>query len=938
MPSKRSAKGPTGPRRAWIPCDVNRKEIPVGTEHLCVSRTRCQKKHPNRRAVPRGQPLFRGEYSLAVQPACQCEPAGTMQYRFSTTISEAAPSTNEQTMVFSDASQAYSYAVDSTPDPTFNVGNYGNSDLGEFLSRPVRILSKSWGLNGNLNETFDPWTLFFTNPAVLNRLQNYALLRCKLKLKVVINATKFHYGRAILSYDPWSGYDQVSPVFIGSQDEIMFYSQRPHVYINPTNSEGGELVLPFFHLENWIDVTSAEAFSEMGFAKLTSFDVLKHASAGSSDVTVTIFAWAEDVELCVPTASAAMQALAAPREVFPQSKKSKRTSTSDEYSGTGAISGPASAIAAAAGELEKIPIIKPFAMATRIAVGAVAGVAKIFGFSRPAVLDTTQYYKPRFASNLAATDQPETVEKLTIDSKQEITVDPRTVGLAGQDELMLDYITSKETYLTSFAWLPTYPIDRLMFTSHVAPMLELQKSSGAGGDLFYPTALSFATWPFLNWSGSIIFRFQVVCSGFHQGRLRVSYNPVGNGQNTATAFNTVYNRIVDISDEDDFELEVAWADWAPYKRTNWNKQDVHWLAGQGGQAIVSNPLFDNGLITVRVLNELTAPSDTADINVNVFVRAGDDFELINPTEVNLLNASYLPELLGLRSDQTVEAREALPQSADDDATNILEASDPSPEGIGSTPMFGAANPSMADQKKQVFFGETIKSFRTLLRRYNHYRAWPIIVSTPVPATLPLYGVAYVNTPAMSKTKGYDISGLDQTAGAPFNYVNLTLLQYLMPAYAGWRGSLRSKWREISRRGSHLDIVRGYIETGDLPNTTGFYTYNGAGTASQIAFSGILGRSCMTGSVMTPTENQPYMEVEYPFQTGKRFAFARNVRDKLSTRDETRQVCNRVEVKFEKDEDNIDIILDEYQSVGEDFSLFFFVNAPPRHEYAVPSHA
>jgi hypothetical protein len=860
-----------------------------------------------------------------------------MQYRFATNISEVAPSSEEQIMSFQDASTAYNYEVVSRPDPTFNSGDYGNADLGEFLSRPIRIGTYQWALNANFNQVFNPWSLYFSDPAVIARINNYALLRCKMRIKVVINATKFHYGRALLSYDPWPQQDQVSPIYIGSQDEIVLYSQRPHAYINPTNSEGCEMLLPFFHLENWLDVTDANSFAEMGECRLSSFNTLRHASAGTSDVTVSIFAWAEDVKLRVPTATPALQ----PLEAFAQAAKSKRNrgkksryNTShqsinnvDEYSGDGIISGPATAVAEVAGALEAVPVLAPFAMATRLAATAVSGVAKIFGFSRPVILDKVGYFKPKFASSLAATDLDETVSKLTIDSKQEITVDPRTVGLEAQDELLLDYLTSKETYLTQFTWKPTHAVDRLLFTSQVAPMLEYAKLIDETEALYYPTALSFATWPFRNWAGSIIFRFQVICSGFHQGRLRVSYNPTGKAQDTAGAFNTVYNRIIDINSEDDFELEVAWADNAPYKLTNWSKFGTHYDVSTTGQSIESEPLYDNGVITVRVLTELTAPDKDADITVNVFVRAGEDFELINPTGGNLEFVSYTAPV--------APALEAKAQSADD-SVNVIDASDPTPTGIGATPLFGQPDCDIMQMKKQVFFGETIKSFRTLLRRYNHYRSWPIL--DPEPPALGSLVRATLSLPAKPYTRGFNVNGLDEASTSDkYNYVQMTLLQYLMPAYAAWRGSMRSKFRETTSFGRHIEASRGYSDTFHQPlaGTTTFTQLNNNYSTSTIASTGVDSPSLMSGAVIHPTFNQPILEVEFPFQTGKRFAFARNVISTTSARDETSFVSNPISLTYEMTDILQGAILDEYQSVGEDFSMFFFVNAPPRWEYANP---
>lgn len=477
------------------------KRQPAAVDHYMCHRTRHQKKLCSSRTVFSKQPLFSGGYppnrttcALAMNQAVHT------QYRFATNTTSQVARTHdsEQNMSFVDGTPSGLTTIASAMDPTASIGNYGNSDLAQFMARPVRIHAFDWSIGGSIDTELDPWTLFFSNPAVKARLNNYALMRCKLRVKILLNSTPFHYGLVQMSYNPWEGYDGTSD---GARS-LTIVSQRPKVFMNPSTNEGGEMVLPFFHLENYIDVTTDIGFSEMGRLHINSYDVLRHANAGTGDISMTVMAWAEDFELCVPTVSSAMI-----------------VSQSGEYSGNGVISTPATAVANAAGLLKSIPGIAPFAMATELGASAIAGIAKIFGFSRPAILEKTLFYKPKFCSSLAATDMPETVSKLTVDSKQEITIDPRTVGLSDIDELSILSIAKRESYLTNFEWSPTHGVDRLLFTSQVAPMLEVKVAANS----FDPTALSFATWPFKYWSGSIKFRFKFVVSGFHHGRVRISY-------------------------------------------------------------------------------------------------------------------------------------------------------------------------------------------------------------------------------------------------------------------------------------------------------------------------------------------------------------------------------------------------------------------------------
>lgn len=755
----------------------------------------------------------------------------------------------------------------------------------------------------------------------------------------MVNATQFHYGRAIMSYNPWPNYNAVTTPIIGTQSSIISYSQRPKIFIDPATSQGGSLLLPFFHVDNWIDIPSEDAFSELGRVQLTSFSPLRHAAAGTDDVSLSVFVRAIEVELCVPTAI---------NHVFPgvdfraQSGKKKKTrkryNTShqnvdnrDEYSGEGAISGPASAIANVAGALEKVPFLAPFAFATRIGASAVSGIAKIFGFSRPPILDTPIYVKQAFFSSLATCDTPETVAKLTVDSKQELTVDPRTTGLSGEDELSLSYITGKETFLTDFGWAPTSSQGALLFSAQVAPMLEDQHNSG----YYLPTALSFATWPFRNWSGTLIFRFQIVASAFHRGRLQFFYEPSGGSQDTFKAYNTTYNTIIDIGVEDDFELEVAWAADSPYKMTGWSKPGIHFKSNSND--VASDPLFDNGVICCRVLNNLVAPSADADVRINVFVRAGDDFQLCNPTADNIKNFSYynptaVPAALGKEVQMKAQMGDAAPASQAV-APAVMDVTENHPEKAPVVKLVGEADIGLSQQKNQIFFGESIATFRTLLRRYSHSKSHGVDRSV-----VSWTGVEKwtLHSPSKPYQPGSMPGGPDKTfLGSDYNYGTFTLLNYLMPAYGGWRGSMRSKFNFTGYNPSSVIVNRGYNTDGVTP--AGFIVSELVDTTtsnSAVAYNGRR-QSTFTGATLMPGENMSSMEVEYPFMTGKRFAFARTL-SVSALRDHSAYVDNELIIYKPTDAEGPNLeSVEEYVSVGEDFNLFFFLNAPPVYTVTDP---
>ena len=801
----------------------------------------------------------------------------------------------------------------SSPDVTFNQGHHQGASLANFLSRPLKINTTSWVVGANLDVVLNPWTLFFTNTAVAKRIDNYNLLRCKLMCKIVINGTPFHYGRALMSYQPWQTYNLLDPTVL-SDYAMVGRSQRPHVFIDPSQSTGGCLCLPFFHLDNWIHVTDATAFSEMGEIRINSFDILRHANDGTESIDISLFVWAEDVELAGPTELLSAQGL---------------VTKDDEYSANqGRISKPASNIAewasVAAGWLAPIaPELAPFAMATSIAADAVAGIARLFGWSRPPILTQPMYMKRQVYGDLAVCDAPETLAKLTVDSKQELTIDPRTVGLSNDDEMKIQSFTAHESYVGQFLWTSVNNSEDLLQVIDVSPMGGL-----TDGAAFYYSPLAFASLPFHYWSGSLIFRFQVVASNFHRGRLRIVHDP--NSSNIAglsDTVNTNYNRIIDLSEERDFEIQISWAQACAYRLIA--SSGVYDIARKQSTVMAANNIFTNGALYVIVLNELNAPSDLADVKVNMFIRAGPDFELARPSNFNLDTISYFPPVVAeAQGGEEPLEPQGLETAIDDPLPNQPAENEPN-SGVAKESI-GEVDLGMSALKAKVFFGERYYSFRTLLKRYNFYvlRKYD---QTSVSSTMGATEFIYPDYPL---ARGAATAGVHLQGGVtPFNYVGGCLISYLGPAFVARRGGIRYKYQKIGT---------GYISTiannyGSAYSRSNFPIVGNTTSISSSARNALLatGSSLFEGAHSVDATVNPGLEVELPFYSPKRFAFTRDPNQYVNgkVRDETENFGHRV-VTYNDESTSISsrTSLASYVSVAEDFQFFFFLNVPPIYYY------
>lgn len=835
-----------------------------------------------------------------------------------------------QNVHFVDGDTAWSYDIGASPDSTFDMVNFTDAQLSNFLSRPVKIQQYSWTPGASLFQSFNPWTNFFSDTDVLEKINRYRNLRCNLRLKVLINGNSFYYGRLILDYNPYTLNDNITRNRAFFIQDIVQSSQKPHILLDPTTSQGGELCLPYIWPENYLNITTASWEDDMGYCTLRDFDVLHHANGGTDPITITIFAWAENLRLVVPTNTQAQAGrvhnVPLDEYGFPvpyeeqaggRGRKSRSNIDSDhEFSSNGLISKPASALSKFASSLTMVPIISPYAKATSLIAGAIGNVAKIFGYSRPQVLHDTISYVPRFMGNLCNTDAPEPLIKLSVDSKNELTIDTRVMGLSGADELTIHSIASRMSFWRQFDWPEAAVTDTLLTSIKVLPSYVRTLSASPVLE-FHPTAIAFAASPFDCWQGSIKFRFNVICSEYHRGRLRLVYNPSTLSAG-AISFNRVYSTIIDIAEERDFEYEVKWADvraWAPVLPIgSVTEADLY----DDVNPVVSGAGTDNGSLSVYVVNELATPSTTAaDVKIQVWVGAGDDFALSVPTQANMQDLSVyqeqsevVPDIMASTADQSNAPTE--------------------PSGI---PDFGSSS-IPDDNQYLVYQGERIVSFRDLLRRYQYYYSyWPAAIGTST-----LNRIVKIRKSVFPYYRGWDPNGTDLgldsvLANSPYTFSSMTLLNYLTPAFACRRGSLRHKvlYTNISiPTDNSLAVTRTGV--GGATNSNTFYSVNNSVIGDRRSAVANSPRADLSGTVVTPTRVNPCLEYETPFYTyGQRFVPARQITftsGVIPTEELSLDIpANTASTSYR---------LDCYISTGEDFQLGMFTGAPILFAYADPT--
>ncbi len=811
---------------------------------------------------------------------------------------KGASEATQQTTDFIDEAVGMTVDMPEAVDMLSEFDKQISADLAEFLSRPVKIDSFTW-LESDaadlLKRTINPWQLYFSDARIKNKLNNFAFLRCNLKIKILVNASPFYYGCMGAAYQPLPTLTPSTIITGTGQQVLMPLSQRPIVYLYPQHSQGGEMILPFFLHKNWIDINENDDFTDMGKLDFYTFTDLQSANGVTGQgVTVQVFAWAEDVCLSGATVGLALQ-----------------SQPIDEY-GKGPISAPATTIANIAARLRSAPVIGKFATATEIGVRAVASIASLFGYTNVPVIEDIKPLKPCAFPSLASAEISFPNEKLTLDPKNELSIDPTIVGAPEGDPLSVASIVKRESFLVRVNWDTTQAADTILFSSRVNPWMFRQTGDTANSISDF-TPLALCAQLFDSWRGDIVFRFKIVASPYHKGRILVAFDPRGDTtDNLVTSSNVtsaVYTQIIDLGETNDVSIRVPYVQALAFLRTNPNflVSSIPYQTSTSPTWNV-NKTLDNGFIIARVLTALTAPVAAAPVRILVYVSGTDTTEFANPRRVGQTVSQWQVQSQEVAVEEQTEVTLGVPGSI--------------------------THP----YQYRVNFGEVISSLRVLLHRANYVytQAHPDIVTTAVTRI----------TSTFSKVppyRGYDVNGI-HTANkligvltAPYNFVQTTPIQWILPCFVGYRGS--TVWTFNPNSSYDLGSVNvtrqpavafqwqdTYSADVPLANKSGYAAYFSNNKQATAAGTALTNQSTQAGlSVLCPNYNQ------YRFNSTRVLNSTLGATSSRSA-DGTAIETFYMEINTAATLSSAvltpkTVLIDKYWHAGPDFQVLFFLNVP-----------
>jgi hypothetical protein len=794
-------------------------------------------------------------------------------------------------LYYSDSNTGTNLDFNPIRDSSFYDGYKPSVELSNFFSRPLTIANIPWTISAPLDIVLQPWFLYFNDDRVKAKLQNFAYLSCNMKIKIMVNASPFYYALGIAAYQPKKNFNGCR-IYSATTNRLAKYvsiSQRPHVYLYPQCCQGGQMTLPYINQRNWLRVKYDDDFKNMGELSLNEIVQLSNANdLSGTNVNITILAWAEDVRLCGLTSALTLQA--------------------DEYEGP--ISGPASAVARAAKSLSSIPIIGRYATATSIGANAVATIARLFGFTNVPNLESQHPMRNDPFFNVSSCDLSAPVDKLTIDPKNELTIDPRVIGLDPKDELVISSIACRESFLTSFMWSQEDVHDDIVFNLRVSPSL-FNTSVESGQTQYYLTPMHMIAEMFQYWRGDIIVRFRVIASRFHKGRLRISWDPAAQIHSNPDTTNIVFTEIVDISQKQDFEIRIPYQQATAYART-----DTSPVTGfnDGSSYVSITDSITNGNLTVRVYNQLTGLLETGVIHVAVSVRGAENLEFACPRDISREWTPFVPQSEELSY----------------------------PDHCANTTVIKA--PSSDQHTHLVYMGEVVKSLRPLLRR----TCYVYTACTADTADASKFSVQKFMLPRKLPSYGYDTSGMSTTTSAfaptgsyNVNFVHNIPLTWVGSCFVGSRGSLLYRINaNRTIQSSNVTISRNKVpHTSISPVVTLSTSGDTANQRRYLQWKAL--DSGAAGIVLQNTVTQNGINFLLPMYSYFRMVTTDPYRVFSSGADSDDTSDDSMTIEITSSPASQDYNVDKYTNIeiyaaaGTDYSLFFFLNVPTLWRVILP---
>lgn len=476
------------------------------------------------------------------------------------------------------------------------------------LCKPVMLQQVTWDTSdasGDLITSFEfPEVLKTVDSLMTRTLSMYAYFKMSPIFRFQLNATQFHQGQLICSFDPFAqATDNYNPAILDVRPQytIPYATGLPNVKIMASESSPVELRVPFIHPKSYLTTNSRETFDLLGKIRVSVINQLKAATGASTSLTLTIWVYAEDATVHLPIYyhDLDIPALDITTPLFPTSFSSAASS------GFGMLGNA---------------LTGNFGQAFKAGKGLIDSV-KSLSFDYPAQpVSTPITLNPN--ENLAITKGVSRSQRLAVDPMSGHVDDVIFSPMSADMDLLK--IARTPMLFRQLTWDTTSDPGTKLYTLQVTPNIFRFPT------LNQPTYLSYIANAFTYWRGGITIDLEFVATHYHSGKLLVGFVP---NQYTGTAsYNEIAQSnpsiIVDLQQTSSVSFNIPFISSTPLKTVcpYYDPEPAYYPE----ESII-------GYVYVFVQNKLANAANVANsVDINMYARGADDFEVLVPNYVSTL--------------------------------------------------------------------------------------------------------------------------------------------------------------------------------------------------------------------------------------------------------------------------------------------------------------
>lgn len=584
------------------------------------------------------------------------------------------------------------------------------------LMKPVILKQYAWSSSDSVGSVIGqfefPSILSSVDSLMSRTLSMYAYFRMSPVFRIQLNATQFHAGQLIVSFDPFSQcLDSIPSGFsVLPYHSNGYATGLPNVKIMASESEPVELCIPFIHPRNYLTTNVSGLYENLGQLRISVLNQLRVVSGATPQLTVTVWLYARDASVHIPMYYHSLQLPELVATSLTSSIGNMLTSVTKQ-SFTGGL-GLVSKLLSLDYPSEPINVIKT--------VSPVEPLSHCKGVSR--------------ARRMAVDPDSGHIDDVAFEPMKE---DMDLLKIA-QRPMLLDY----------FTWTTSQTVGTKLTQLRVEPYGTCKTASSS---VRQPTFLCYVSQAFTYWRGSIIYDIEFVATKFHSGKILVSFTPNDDATHTFAQVSTSNpSVIVDLQQTSSVSFTVPYISPTPLKFVD------HKIAS-------AEPATDAilGYLDLYVQNTLAAASNvTNNVDINIYVRAGPDFELFVPCAVTPERTRHEASV-----EESFDVIDLIPTS---DTGVKLQTNRMDPIAIDATMAMGSSQ-----IKPRPRFGETY-SLMDLIKRYNRVDRTQC---EPDEKVKRLYVTPMAINPFIT------------TDTFPYD----SYLSYFAQMYAVWSGSMRYKF-------------------------------------------------------------------------------------------------------------------------------------------------